>query len=169
MWQLIACLIFPLQIAMVSPSEMDYEESICTLRYASRVKYIKNHTHINVETKQGLIECFEKEIEELQKRIMTITVQEEKTLKAVSCSLLMFYSCRYQNIHNRKDRNIVWNVLRVSNVCFVFLYNYNNFLNCELIAEITHLKSSTCKNKVICESILNKFLYVGLNIIVKWC
>lgn len=75
---------FVFQIAMVSPSEVDYEESICTLRYASRVKYIKNHTHINVETKQGLIESFEKEIEELQKRIQTITFQEEKALRTVS-------------------------------------------------------------------------------------
>lgn len=72
-----------LQIAMLSPSESDYEESICTLRYASRVKYIKNHSHINVETKQGLIECFEKEISELQKRISTLNLQEEKVIKMV--------------------------------------------------------------------------------------
>lgn len=68
---------------MLSPSEADYEESICTLRYASRVKYIKNHSHINVETKQGLIECFEKEIFELQKRISSLNVQEEKVIKMV--------------------------------------------------------------------------------------
>lgn len=81
---------------MLSPSDLDYEESICTLRYASRVKYIKNHTHVNVETKQGLIESFEKEIEELQKRIQTITMQEEMALKAVSLfiiAVILFYYC----------------------------------------------------------------------------
>lgn len=66
------------QIALVSPSEVDYEESICTLRYASRVKYIKNQVRINVETKKGLIECFEQEIAKLQERISVITMYEEK-------------------------------------------------------------------------------------------
>lgn len=74
-----------LQIAMVSPSAADYEESVCTLRYASRVKYIKNQARINVETKKGLIECFEQEIAKLQERIALISLQEQKeTLKAVS-------------------------------------------------------------------------------------
>ncbi|XP_017769051.1 PREDICTED: kinesin-like protein KIF3A [Nicrophorus vespilloides] len=67
-------------IAMVSPSEMDYEESICTLRYASRVKFIKNTARINVETKKGLIECFELEIEKLQQRIHLISLHEEREM-----------------------------------------------------------------------------------------
>ncbi|XP_022900797.1 kinesin-like protein KIF3A isoform X2 [Onthophagus taurus] len=65
-------------IAMVSPSEADYEESICTLRYASRVKYIKNQIRVNVETKKGMIECFEQEIAKLQQRISIISLHEEK-------------------------------------------------------------------------------------------
>jgi len=64
-------------IAMLSPADVDYEESICTLRYASRVKYIKNTASINVETKKGLIECFEQEIEKLQQRINLISMHEE--------------------------------------------------------------------------------------------
>lgn len=63
---------------MVSPSESDYEESICTLRYASRVKYIKNQIRVNVETKKGMIECFEQEIAKLQQRISIISLHEEK-------------------------------------------------------------------------------------------
>lgn len=88
---------------MVSPCDVDYEESICTLRYASRVKFIKNHTHINVETKQGLIECFEKEIEELQKRIETITFQEEKALKIVSVHISLFIRLILYRISERKE------------------------------------------------------------------
>lgn len=68
-------------IAMVSPSDVDYEESICTLRYASRAKYIKNHVHVNVETKKGLIEAFEHEIAELQKRVAQISLAEERVIK----------------------------------------------------------------------------------------
>lgn len=63
---------------MVSPSEIDYEESICTLRYASRVKFIRNQARVNVETKKGLIESFEQEIAKLQERITMITLYEEK-------------------------------------------------------------------------------------------
>lgn len=68
---------------MISPCEIDYEESICTLRYASRAKYIKNHVRINVETKKGLIESFEQEIAELQKRVAEISMEEEKAIKPV--------------------------------------------------------------------------------------
>ncbi|KAK5639041.1 hypothetical protein RI129_011533 [Pyrocoelia pectoralis] len=66
---------------MVSPSEVDFEESICTLRYASRAKYIKNHVRVNVETKKGLIEAFEHEIAALQKRVAQISMAEEKVIK----------------------------------------------------------------------------------------
>ncbi|KAF2884409.1 hypothetical protein ILUMI_21788 [Ignelater luminosus] len=68
-------------IAMVSPCEIDFEESICTLRYASRAKYIKNHVRVNVETKKGLIESFEQEIAELQKRVAEISMEEEKVIE----------------------------------------------------------------------------------------
>lgn len=67
-------------IAMLSPSELDYEESLCTLRYASRVKFIKNYSHVNTD-KLCLIESFEREIKELQDRITTISLLEEKVMK----------------------------------------------------------------------------------------
>lgn len=60
-------------IAMLSPSELDYDETLSTLRYASRVKFIKNYTQINTD-KLGLIESFENEIKQLQARI---TLMEE--------------------------------------------------------------------------------------------
>lgn len=69
---------------MVSPNEIDYEESVCTLRYASRAKYIKNRVRINFETKRGLIEAFENEIAELQKRVAVISFEEEQTVKPVT-------------------------------------------------------------------------------------
>lgn len=69
-------------IAMLSPSELDYDESLCTLRYASRVKFIKNYTQVNTD-KLCLIESFENEIKELKDRIKEISLIEEKlkTLK----------------------------------------------------------------------------------------
>lgn len=50
---------------MISPCNLDFEESTCTLRYAARVKQIQNHAYINVE-QRGLIEGFEQEIADLQ-------------------------------------------------------------------------------------------------------
>ncbi|CAG9817005.1 unnamed protein product [Phaedon cochleariae] len=64
-------------IAMVSPADIDFEESMCTLRYAARVKYIKNCVKINVEEK-GLIEGFELEIAELQQKLTELSVLEQK-------------------------------------------------------------------------------------------
>lgn len=62
---------------MVSPADIDYEESMCTLRYAGRVKSIKNYAKINVEEK-GLIEGFELEIAELQQKLLDLSVIEQK-------------------------------------------------------------------------------------------
>lgn len=62
---------------MVSSADIDYEESMCTLRYAARVKHIQNHARINVEH-GGLIEGFEQEIAELQEKIHLLSVQEQK-------------------------------------------------------------------------------------------
>lgn len=68
-------------IASVSPSVVDYEETLCTLRYASRVKFIKNTVCINVAFKKGLIESFEEEIERLQNQIAALD------MKNLSCGL----------------------------------------------------------------------------------
>lgn len=63
-------------IAAISPSRSDFDESVCTLRYASRVKHVKNRLHVNVETKRGLIESFEDEIAKLQRQLLLIDSRE---------------------------------------------------------------------------------------------
>lgn len=65
-------------IATISPCESDFDESICTLRYAARVRHVKNRTKVNIETKRGLIESFEEEITKLKHRIAIITLKEER-------------------------------------------------------------------------------------------
>lgn len=92
---------------MVSPSENDYEESICTLRYASRVKYIKNQIRVNVETKKGMIECFEQEIAKLQERISIISLHEEKA--ALKLAVINFFFLPFNN-RNRPQSNRFFNI-----------------------------------------------------------
>lgn len=60
---------FYLQCATVSPSDMNYVETISTLRYAGRAKSVQNRTHINEEPKDALLRHFQEEIAELRKQL----------------------------------------------------------------------------------------------------
>jgi len=42
-------------IAMISPADYNYDESLGTLRYASRAKMIKNEPKINEDPKDALL------------------------------------------------------------------------------------------------------------------
>ena len=44
-----------LMIACVSPADYNYEESLSTLRYASRAKAIRNKPHVNEDPKDALL------------------------------------------------------------------------------------------------------------------
>lgn len=74
---------------MVSPADIDYEESMCTLRYAARVKCIKNYAKINVEEK-GLIEGFELEIAELQQKLLELSIIEQKKEQVIFNFLISY-------------------------------------------------------------------------------
>ncbi|KAL3278676.1 hypothetical protein HHI36_016211 [Cryptolaemus montrouzieri] len=65
-------------IATLSLADVDYDESVCTLRYATRVRYIKNYVSANAQA-DGLIASFEKQIQQLQEKIRLI--QEDQIRK----------------------------------------------------------------------------------------
>uniref|UniRef100_A0A8C0GYJ8 Kinesin family member 3A n=1 Tax=Chelonoidis abingdonii TaxID=106734 RepID=A0A8C0GYJ8_CHEAB len=50
-------------------SDYNYDETISTLRYANRAKNIKNKARINEDPKDALLRQFQKEIEELKKKL----------------------------------------------------------------------------------------------------
>ncbi|CAF0841159.1 unnamed protein product [Brachionus calyciflorus] len=56
-------------VANVGPADYNYDESISTLRYATRAKSIKNHAHINEDPKDALMRQYEKELAELKKQL----------------------------------------------------------------------------------------------------
>ena len=56
-----------LMFANVGPAEYNYDESMSTLRYASRAKNIKNHAKVNEDPKDTLMKKYQQEIEELKK------------------------------------------------------------------------------------------------------
>lgn len=53
-------------IAAISPSDFNYEETLSTLRYASRAKSIKNKPRINEDPKDALLKQYEEEIKRLK-------------------------------------------------------------------------------------------------------
>lgn len=55
-----------IMIACISPAAYNYEESLSTLRYASRAKFIKNKPHINEDPKDALLRQYVDEINRLK-------------------------------------------------------------------------------------------------------
>ncbi|CDW81221.1 kinesin motor domain containing protein [Stylonychia lemnae] len=55
-----------LMIAAISPSDFNYDETLSTLRYASRAKAIKNKPRINEDPKDALLKQYEEEIQKLK-------------------------------------------------------------------------------------------------------
>lgn len=53
-------------IAAISPSDFNYDETLSTLRYASRAKSIKNKPRINEDPKDALLRQYEEEIKKLK-------------------------------------------------------------------------------------------------------
>ncbi|XP_046821522.1 kinesin-like protein KIF3A [Vespa velutina] len=58
-----------LMCANVSPADINYDETISTLRYANRAKNIKNRARINEDPKDALLRQFQVEIEQLRKQL----------------------------------------------------------------------------------------------------
>lgn len=56
-------------IAAVSPADYNYEETLTTLRYASRAKTIKNKPRVNEDPKDALLKQYEDEIRKLKEML----------------------------------------------------------------------------------------------------
>lgn len=56
-------------VANVGPADYNYDETISTLRYATRAKSIKNHAIINEDPKDALLRQLQKQIDELRKQL----------------------------------------------------------------------------------------------------
>lgn len=65
-----------LMIANVSPSSDSYGETLSTLKFAERVKFIKNNALVNEKSSENL-DNFKREIETLKDQLLSA----QKTLK----------------------------------------------------------------------------------------
>lgn len=66
-----------LKIACVSPADYNYEETLSTLRYASRAKNIKNKPRINEDPKDAMLREYQEEITALRKLLEKSNVNGE--------------------------------------------------------------------------------------------
>ena len=69
-------------IAAISPADYNYEETLTTLRYASRAKNIKNKPRINMDPKDALLKQYEEEIQKLRQ-----IIEESKNGRAIKMDL----------------------------------------------------------------------------------
>ncbi len=56
-------------IAAISPADYNYDETLSTLRYASRAKSIKNKPVVNEDPKDALLKQYEEEIQRLKEML----------------------------------------------------------------------------------------------------
>lgn len=75
----------PHQCANIGPADYNYDETISTLRYANRAKNIKNKARINEDPKDALLRQFQKEIEELKKKLVEGNESDRKTICGLDC------------------------------------------------------------------------------------
>lgn len=68
-------------VANIGPASYNYEETITTLRYASRAKSIKNRPKINEDPKDALLREFQDEINRLKNQLATKGGPKRKTKK----------------------------------------------------------------------------------------
>ena len=64
-------------IAAVSPADYNYEETLSTLRYASRAKAIKNKPKVNEDPKDALLKEYEEEIKRLKEMLQKMAQGKE--------------------------------------------------------------------------------------------
>merc|ERR1712025_714467 len=58
-----------LMFANIGPANYNYDETLSTLRYASRAKSIRNKAKINEDPKDALMKQYQKEIEDLRRML----------------------------------------------------------------------------------------------------
>lgn len=69
-----------IMIAVASPADYNYDESLSTLRYASRAKSIQNKPKINEDPKDALLRQYLEQINELKKQLATQGHGEKKVV-----------------------------------------------------------------------------------------
>ena len=82
-------------IAAISPADYNYEETLSTLRYASRAKAIKNKPKVNEDPKDALLKQYENEINNYITHVIAPGRRDGYLLHASGLSSWLFLSAAY--------------------------------------------------------------------------
>ena len=103
-------------IAAVSPADYNYEETLSTLRYASRAKSIKNKPKVNEDPKDALLREYENEIRQLKAALAELqkggnNAQSAELMRQMTASFKlaesnMNISQNVDDVINRIDSNV---------------------------------------------------------------
>ncbi|KAL4473629.1 hypothetical protein ABPG74_022493 [Tetrahymena malaccensis] len=72
-----------IMIAAISPADYNYEETLSTLRYASRAKNIKNQPKVNQDPKDALLKEYADEIKKLKEMLLKQQAGEQVNFNAI--------------------------------------------------------------------------------------
>jgi len=88
-------------IANCSPADYNYEETLSTLRYASRAKFIKNKPIINEDPKDALLKQYAEEIKRLKNMLDSIGKEPRQSQIRTSGQQ------PYTKVENEEHRNLL--------------------------------------------------------------
>lgn len=74
-------------IAACSPADYNYDETLSTLRYASRAKAIKNKPRVNEDPKDALLKQYEEEIRSLKELLQQLQSQKGGNAQQIAAAV----------------------------------------------------------------------------------
>ena len=92
-------------IACISPADYNFDETMSTLRYASRAKSIKNKPKVNEDPKDALLREYEDEINRLKDLLKASAKGEEITVSKVQAEFQKKTQVNSDNIQMQKEKD----------------------------------------------------------------
>lgn len=100
------------QIACISPAEYNYDETLSTLRYASRAKNISNKPVINEDPKDAMLREYQAEILQLKSQLAIngpinnepqADIELKNNIEEEKVKLAKFYEAETERLKNEHD------------------------------------------------------------------
>lgn len=90
-------------MANCSPADYNFDETLSTLRYASRAKFIKNKPVINEDPKDALLKEYSNEIQKLRAMLEERSVSKSMPVSQVNLMFDERLKEKEQELRNEKE------------------------------------------------------------------
>jgi hypothetical protein len=92
-----------IMIATVSPSASSFDETLSTLRYASRARQVVNRVSVNVKEETKLMAELQVEMESIRSQLQDVTTQEHEEQIEALTEQLRFHQQMVEEMHHRTE------------------------------------------------------------------